>query len=80
MSQSNSGEVIWTCKIGGPGALLGGGNDFPMRQAIEKAYLEVVGRECEFNFSGWGGQLDECERAVVEDRLPREHECTRPRR
>lgn len=70
MSHSNSGEVIWTCKIGGPGVLLGGGNDLPMRQAIIAAYREVTGREPEFIFSGWGATLTEPERAVVEDRPP----------
>lgn len=77
--QSNSGEVIWTCKIGGPGELIGTGHDFPMRRAVEAAYRETVGRECRFDFSGWGAELDECERAVVEDRMPREHDCTRSR-
>lgn len=75
---SEQTEVIWTCKIGGPGMLEGGGQDFPMRQAVERAYREIVGRHPEFNFSGWGGELDECERAVVEDRLPEPHVCTRP--
>jgi hypothetical protein len=41
-----------------------------MRQAVEKAYRELTGEDPEFIFSGWGGRLDESERAVVEDRLP----------
>lgn len=73
----DSPEVIWTCKIGGPGMLEGGGQDLPMREAIERAYVEIVGREPEFIFSGWAGKLDECERAMVEDRTPREHVCAR---
>ena len=43
-----------------------------MRQAVEKAYEELTGEKPVFNFSGWGAELDEAERAVVEDRLPRE--------
>lgn len=61
----------WTCKIGEVDAsLVPVGGDLPMRQAVERAYEELTGRRCEFNFSGWGGALDEGERAVVEDREP----------
>lgn len=71
---------IWTCKIGKtdipredwnyhPGA------DYPMRQAITKAYKEITGEEKpEFIFSGWGGELTASERAAVEDRLPTKQE------
>lgn len=63
---------IWTCKIGEcDDADLPSGADGPMREAVQKAYREIIGRDCVFNFSGWGGELDECERAVVENRLPR---------
>jgi hypothetical protein len=41
-----------------------------MRRAVEAAYRAVTGAEPAFLFSGWGGKLDECERAVVEKRLP----------
>lgn len=60
---------VWSCRIGGPLLPLQGG-DTVMRQAVEKAYLDVTLREAEFCFSGWGDGLDEAELAVVEDRLP----------
>lgn len=63
-------ERIWTCKIGGDVGDLPPGSDFPMRQAVERAYYELTGKQSEFNFSGWGGALDEGERACVENRLP----------
>lgn len=65
-----TGEKVWTCKIGGPVDVLPPGADSPMRNAVESAYREITGNDHQFNFSGWGGCLDECERAVVEDRLP----------
>lgn len=61
---------IWYCKIG-ESASVPDGADFPMREAIERAYKEVTGEEAVFCFSGWGAELTEPERAVVEDRLPR---------
>ena len=60
---------IWTCKIG-EAAEVPVAADAPMRRAVETAYREVTGFDPEFLFSGWGGKLDECERAVVEERLP----------
>lgn len=58
---------IWTCKIGecSEDDLLPGA-DSPMRQAVAKAYREITGREPDFMFTGWGGELDEFERAVVD--------------
>lgn len=57
----------WTCKIGeAPGSF----KDLPMREAIARAYEELTGQPPTFVFSGWGGELTEAERAVVEDRLP----------
>jgi hypothetical protein len=62
---------IWSCKIGEVDASkLPSGADLPMRQAVARAYRELTGEEPEFLFSGWGAELDECERAVVENRLP----------
>lgn len=62
---------IWTCKIGEvDGALLPDGADLPMRQAVERAYREITGLEPHFNFSGWGGELDEYERGIVEETIP----------
>ncbi len=63
-------ERIWFCKIGGKIAELPKGADFPMRQAVQTAFLAVTGVDCEFTFSGWGGTLTEPQRAVVENRLP----------
>jgi Lar family restriction alleviation protein len=62
---------IWTCKIGEVNAdRLPYGSDWPMRQAIIRAYREITGQDADFIFSGWGGSLTEPERAVVEDREP----------
>ena len=64
---------VWSCKIGtrehfkpSPFA------DLPMRRAVEAAFKDVAGVEAEFNFSGWGYQLEEMELAVVENRQPSE--------
>jgi hypothetical protein len=62
---------IWDCKIGEVDAI-GSGMDLPMRAAVAKAYHEITGEEPDFIFSGWGGQLTEPERAVVENREPRD--------
>lgn len=66
--KSCAGQV-WTCKIGETGALPMGA-DLPMRQAVRHAYRELTGEEPDFIFSGWGGELTEYERAVVENRPP----------
>lgn len=64
-------ERIWSCKIGGPVGELPPGSDWPMRQAVAEAYRRITGCNPEFTFSGWGAELTEPERAVVENRLPR---------
>lgn len=59
---------IWYCKIGETDHLPKmNGADYPMRQAIRAAYLELTGEEPEFIFSGWGQVLTEGERACVDD-------------
>lgn len=64
---------IWACKIGGEFLdHLPNGADYPMRKAISEAYTKLTGKEADFCFSGWGAQLDEYERAVVENRPPME--------
>lgn len=64
-------KKIWACKIGEVDAeKLPPGSDGPMRRAIELAYNELTGESPEFIFSGWGGELTEGERAVVENRPP----------
>lgn len=66
-------KKTWQCKIGEVDSeSVPAGGDYPMRLAVEKAYRELTGKECTFLFSGWGAQLTEPERAVVEDRLPRD--------
>lgn len=61
----------WSCQIGEVDrAKLPGGSDLPMRQAVARAYKELTGEEPEYVFSGWGFELPERYRAVVEDRLP----------
>lgn len=60
---------IWTCKIGEVEDVPGGA-DGPMRDAVESAYRQITGKESVFLFSGWGGSLDEIERACVERREP----------
>jgi hypothetical protein len=53
---------IWTCKIGVKGdPPLPLAADVPMREAIAHAFKEVVGFECDFIFSGWGGVLTKSE-------------------
>lgn len=61
---------IWSCKIGETDSLPDG-SDQLMRQAVTRAYNVLTGKMPEFIFSGWGATLDEAERAVVEDRLPK---------
>ena len=62
---------VWSCKIGEVAdESLPSGADAPMRDAVAKMYRRMTDREPAFIFSGWGADLDESERAVVEDRLP----------
>lgn len=63
-------ERIWECKIGGLTGALPPGSDAPMRNAIQEAFYQLAGADAQFCFSGWGGKLDEAERAVVENRAP----------
>lgn len=61
----------WACKIGEcEFNELPEGADLPMRVAVAEAYKKLTGREPNFLFSGWGEQLTELERAVVENRMP----------
>lgn len=70
-------EHIWYCKVGGeiddeswePGGTYTP-DDHTLREPVERAYQERFGVEPEFCFSGWGAELTESERAVVENRLP----------
>lgn len=63
--------ATWSCKIGEvPREELPHGSDWPMREAVRRAYRELTGIDPDFIFSGWGDELDEGERAVVENRDP----------
>ena len=45
---------IWSCKIGECDASkVPDGADFPMRRAIEAAYIKITGEDPKFIFSGW---------------------------
>jgi hypothetical protein len=59
-------QKIWTCKIGEAGDLPEG-SDRPMREAVTEAYRKLTGKEPNFCFSGWGGQLSKIEREVAEE-------------
>lgn len=62
---------VWTCKIGYADLSdFPNGMDRPMRQAVDHAFLNLIGKEPEFTFSAWGGELTEPERAAVENRQP----------
>ena len=63
-------EHIWACRIGGLTGILPHGIDLQMRQAVERAFKEVTGVEPQFLFSGWGAELDEFERAVINEDEP----------
>ena len=60
----------WTCAIGyADGAELPDGADAPMREAVKRAFRELTGREPDFAFTGWGGELSETELEVVHERV-----------
>lgn len=64
-------KQIWTCKIGECDSIkLPKGADTPMRIIVESAYTALTGDQPIFLFSGWGGKLNEYERAVIEKRDP----------
>lgn len=57
----------WECKIGlrdDKSAVLPGGCDLPMREAVEAAFQKIVGQEPDFVFSGWGAELTPTQRHV----------------
>ena len=58
------GERIWECKIGAV-CKVEGSADFPMRRAVEAAFLAITGVAPKFIFSGWGGALTDDERIVA---------------
>lgn len=71
--QHRTPRSVWQCKIGVLSPVnLPAGCDFPMRRAIDAAFLSLAGVESDFIFSGWGAKLTEGELAVVENRIPSE--------
>ena len=58
----------WMCKVGETDSL--DLSDEHMRSAVIAAYRSLTGSEPQFVLSGWGGQLDEMERAEIERRDP----------
>jgi len=58
------GERIWECKIGAV-CDVAGGADFPMRRAVEGAFMTITGVAPDFLFSGWGGKLTASESEVA---------------
>lgn len=68
-----SDKALWSCKVGEidrDQLPADADADRAMRTAVEAAYRRLTGERPNFTFSGWGDQLDEPERAVVEDREP----------
>lgn len=58
---------VWTCKVGVLGDVdLPSGADAPMRDAVERAFFDLTGKVAQFNFSGWGGELERGEFHVVQ--------------
>lgn len=58
----------WDCKIGVTSdktAVLQGGADLPMRNAIAEEFERQTGMEPDFIFSGWGAKLSEMQRHIV---------------
>jgi acetylornithine deacetylase/succinyl-diaminopimelate desuccinylase-like protein len=59
---------IWHCKIGETDwYALPDGSDLPMHKAVAQAYRELTGRDPEYIFSGWNGELTEGERNCVNE-------------
>lgn len=70
MTNANE-KAMWSCMVGEVDrSVLPSGSDEPMREAVAAAYRKLTGRDDVFIFSGWGDQLDEAHRAVVENREP----------
>lgn len=69
--QKMTKQTVWTCKIGSLKHLeLPKAADAPMRDAVQACFNGLLGEYPEFIFSGWGGELDEYELAVQEERVP----------
>lgn len=54
------------------------GADQPMRKAVALAYKELTGKDPDFIFSGWGGELTDLEKELLgqnEQRPPFNPDC-----
>lgn len=70
-------EKIWSCKIGPIDASkLPFGADFPMRQAVQRAFYELTGEHAEVHYSGWGAKFDDAELAHLEEKRARAAKAT----
>lgn len=65
---------VWQCRIGSASQLPPGA-DGPLRDAVEAAYEQLVGKSAEACFSGWGNEFSESELAVIQNRLPDPELC-----
>ncbi len=58
---------IWECKIGETDRRLPQGSDLPMRNAIREAYFKITGEYPTFIFSGWGAELTDTQRKIIDN-------------
>lgn len=61
---------IWYCKIGQAKPIVEQGADAPMRELVTVLYRTLTGKEPNFCFSGWQGELTAEEKAVVDGQEP----------
>jgi hypothetical protein len=60
---------VCACKIGLKEKIdIPGGADWPMRQAIKKAFYDLTGVDADFCFSGWNAELTDIEWEVARDK------------
>lgn len=66
-----SGErYVWECAVGGRSpVIVPNGGDFPMRQAVEKAFFDLTGQNPEMCYSGWGRKFTDKVSPAVQDVL-----------
>lgn len=59
---------IWQCKIGRiDDPRVPSDADLPMREAVERAFKEIIGKDATFLFSGWGAELTKNELEIIAD-------------
>lgn len=71
--------VVWTCHIGVEAPCpLPLSADFPMRERVMEAFLDVTGVPAVAVFSGWGGDFTEAQKDLIAEGPPnseRSHPC-----